>query len=143
MSRINATISLDASHRVIALALVLVFSGGHLVVGQAVAWALMLVERSQTMSVADAVNSTFSGDAPCALCDQVKEVARDTQLPQAPERSNDNRTRGGMVLAEALPPLGSAPPRPQLFGDELRNFRDADGLPVWLMDRSIDMPPWV
>lgn len=103
---------------VVALTLVLVFGGGHLLVSQAVAWALMLVERSQTMTVAEAVDSTFSGDAPCALCDQVKEVARDTQLPQAPERSNDNRTRGGMVLAEALPPLGFAQPRLQLFGDE-------------------------
>jgi len=129
--------------RLIAITLVLVFGGGHLVIGQAVAWAIMLVERSQTMTMAEAMDSTFSGDEPCARCCQVKEVARDTQLPQAPERSNENRKRGGFVLAEALPPLGAAPPKPRVFGDEARNFRDADGLLVWLMDRSIDMPPWV
>lgn len=134
---------LPMTMRLLALMLVIVFGGGHLVVGQAVAWALMLVERSQTMTVAEAIDSTFSGNEPCARCCQVDKAARDTQLPQAPERSNENTKRAGIVLAEALPPLGSTPPRPKVFGDEAGDFYDEENGLMWLMDRSIDMPPWV
>ena len=129
--------------RLLVLALICVFGGGHLAVGQLVAWTIMLVERSQTMTVADAVDSTFSGDAPCARCCQVKKAAQDSQLPQVPESSGGSRVRVGIPLAEALPPSSVGVPDVVLLGDVVVNFCELNGVRPWQMDRSIDMPPWV
>jgi len=49
-------------------------AGGHWAVLQAVAWAQMLRDYSENATVAEAVEKTFSGEAPCAMCKQITEA---------------------------------------------------------------------
>lgn len=48
-------------------------AGGHWTVLQTVAWAQMLRDYSQDAPLVSAVEKTFSGKAPCALCKKVQE----------------------------------------------------------------------
>ncbi len=54
-------------------------SGGHLMVLQSVAWAQMIRDFAQEMSVAAAIEKTFSGKAPCSLCVTVSEGRKSEQ----------------------------------------------------------------
>lgn len=48
-------------------------AGGHWAVLQSVAWAGMLQDYSRADGFAAAVEKTFSGDYPCALCRKIDE----------------------------------------------------------------------
>ncbi len=54
----------------IALA-VFSLAGGHWAVLQTVAWAQMLRDYSEGATVAEAVEKTFSGEAPCSMCKNI------------------------------------------------------------------------
>jgi len=45
--------------------------GGHWAILQTVAWTQMLRDYSQNATVVEAVEKTFSGDAPCTMCKQI------------------------------------------------------------------------
>lgn len=47
--------------------------GGHWAVLQTVAWTQMVRDYSQNATVAEAVKKTFSGEAPCSMCNQIAE----------------------------------------------------------------------
>jgi hypothetical protein len=47
--------------------------GGHWAVFQGIAWAQMLRDYSQNATLAEAVEKTFSGDAPCSMCKMIAE----------------------------------------------------------------------
>ena len=51
----------------------LVSMGGHLAMLQAVAWSNMLVDFTSKGSFSEAVNKTFDGEHPCAMCKAVKK----------------------------------------------------------------------
>lgn len=51
----------------------LVSMGGHLAMLQAVAWSNMLVDFTAKGSFSEAVNKTFDGQHPCAMCKAVKK----------------------------------------------------------------------
>ena len=58
-------------------------SGAHYGVGQMVAWADMLIERSGTGHFTLAVSSTFDGEHPCQRCLKVQqESSKEQQQPQ-------------------------------------------------------------
>jgi hypothetical protein len=48
-------------------------AGGHWAVFQTIAWAQMLRDYSRNASLAEAVEKTFSGKAPCAMCCSIAE----------------------------------------------------------------------
>ncbi len=48
-------------------------AGGHWAVFQTVAWAQMIREYSEKGTVAEAVEKTFSGEAPCSMCKVIVE----------------------------------------------------------------------
>lgn len=48
-------------------------AGGHWAVLQTVAWAQMVATYSQEVSLAEAVEKTFSGEAPCSMCKSIAE----------------------------------------------------------------------
>jgi len=60
----------------LALAALLVTSGSHWVVLQTVAWAGMFVRFAQEDTVTAALEKTFDGKHPCALCLKVREGRR-------------------------------------------------------------------
>jgi hypothetical protein len=51
----------------------LVSMGGHLAMLQAVAWSNMLADFTAKGSFSEAVNKTFDGQHPCAMCKAVKK----------------------------------------------------------------------
>ncbi|MCP5535156.1 MAG: hypothetical protein H7A51_02855 [Akkermansiaceae bacterium] len=46
---------------------------GHLMLAQSWAWATMLHDRAPEMGVSEALDSTFSGAAPCPMCCALQE----------------------------------------------------------------------
>ncbi len=46
-------------------------AGGHWAVLQGIAWVQMVHQYSQYVSVAEAVEKTFSGEAPCSMCKKI------------------------------------------------------------------------
>lgn len=55
------------------IATLLVSMGGHLALLQTIAWGNMLVEFSSESSFSEAMDKTFDGEHPCALCKVVKK----------------------------------------------------------------------
>lgn len=58
-------------------------AGGHWAVLQTVAWAQMVREYSKTATVAEALEKTFSGKAPCSLCEQIAEARQQEEKSPA------------------------------------------------------------
>lgn len=60
---------------------------GHLMLAQSWAWMSMMFERAPKMGVAEAINSTFSGSAPCSMCcaiaEQQQEQEKETPIPES------------------------------------------------------------
>jgi len=52
-------------------------TGGHWAVLQSVAWSAMLVRYSHESGIAIAVEKTFDGQHPCALCDKISKARSD------------------------------------------------------------------
>lgn len=78
-------------------------AGGHWAVLQTVAWAGMLHDYAQrTGSVAVAVEQTFDGQHPCALCRDIAAAkAREhTQNPTAPKAKDDTKVKA--LVADSL-----------------------------------------
>ena len=57
--------------------------GGHWAALQSIAWAAMIVEYSQSASLAKAVAETFDGNHPCDLCKQINRVQHSEKKPEA------------------------------------------------------------
>ena len=75
-------LSLLLVHLAVVAALA-VGSGAHWVALQTVAWATMLVDYSREASLIVAVEKTFDGEHPCALCLTVKDGTKQQQEQQA------------------------------------------------------------
>ena len=75
-------------------------AGGHLALLQGVAWATMIRDYSRTGSVTAAVEKTFDGKHPCAMCKKI-----------AAQRSHDEKAPATVKAekkAEALIASGTA-----------------------------------
>ena len=62
----------------------IVLSGAHVAGTQVYAWATMTVERAQTMTVLQAVQSIITGASPCRICRAVDQLQVD-KTPSAPQ----------------------------------------------------------
>jgi hypothetical protein len=63
----------------------LVATGGHWVVLQAIAWTNMFADNLRTTSFEEALTKTFDGKHPCKLCKSIdagKSAEKRTELPQ-------------------------------------------------------------
>lgn len=49
---------------------------------QTAAWTGMIITRSQTTSVAEAVKTTFDGDHPCGMCSAIEKGKQEEQKQQ-------------------------------------------------------------
>ncbi len=58
----------SAFHKLLLVACALYLSGAHWAVLQVTAWTGMLISRSQTEGVVEAVKTTFDGEHPCPMC---------------------------------------------------------------------------
>lgn len=119
-------LSLLLAHLAVIAALA-VGSGAHFVVLQSVAWATMLVEYSQEASLAEAVEKTFDGAHPCALCLNIQSADKQQKQQQTARPMPDLKGILAPVLRVAAPtfvfaewpplvesavPLSDSPPIP-------------------------------
>jgi len=58
-------------------------TGGHWAVLQSVAWSAMLVRYSHESGIASAVEKTFDGQHPCALCAKIAKARSEGKKQQA------------------------------------------------------------
>jgi hypothetical protein len=61
----------SAFHKLIILCCALYLSGAHWMVLQTTAWTGMLISRSLSASVVEAIDSTFDGQHPCRMCEAI------------------------------------------------------------------------
>ena len=104
------------------------------VLSQAYAWAMMLHDRTPTMGVAEALDSTFSGEAPCALCCAIQKKRekqqKETPIPEAkPSIKYPPASTARKITI--FPPLG---------GYETREDGRTDIAP-WRVDSPLKPPP--
>jgi hypothetical protein len=71
-------------------------AGGHWAVLQSVAWGKMVSDYSQQDGIVSAVQKTFSGDYPCAMCHKIDEQKKQEQ--QAPVIKVDKKSENLLVL---------------------------------------------
>jgi hypothetical protein len=92
---------------------VFVLCGGHWGVFQAVAWVQMIHNYSRTAPLAEAVERTLSGEAPCAMCHMIQtEKKKETRSPFAVKV--DKKAEGFLVFREV--PLDLPADRPLVYG---------------------------
>ncbi|MCE9611300.1 MAG: hypothetical protein K8R23_13985 [Chthoniobacter sp.] len=95
-------LSLFLAHLAVIAALA-VGSGAHFVVLQSVAWATMLVEYSHDASLVVAVEKTFDGQHPCALCLTVQDGEKQQKQQQATQPVPDIKGILAPVLRVTAP----------------------------------------
>lgn len=84
-------------------------AGGHYAVFQTIAWAQMLKDYSKEASVAEAVEKTFSGEAPCPMC---KKISEERQKEEKAPATVKVEKKGETFVATARKDL----PLPQAIG---------------------------
>jgi hypothetical protein len=96
---------------------------------QTLGWVGMLADRlvRGDMALAAAVEETFDGEHPCALC-KAAQTERERETPAAPTKSTEKKAPEKFLLCDAAPPaLRRAPPViPPAPGTGLPAGRDAD-----------------
>jgi hypothetical protein len=120
----------SAFRKLLLIACALHLSGAHWALLQAAAWTGMLMTRSQSEGVAEAVKTTFDGEHPCALCAAITAVQKE-------EKRNDAEAPVLKDLAEIkLVAMDIVEPPPPALAGEL----------VWMefsamAPRRTDAPP--
>ena len=72
-----------AFHKLIILCCALYLSGAHWMVLQTAAWTGMLISRSLSASVAEALDSTFDGQHPCRMCEAISNGQQTEERSQS------------------------------------------------------------
>src|SRR5437867_3091537 len=121
------------SHALVLFAL-LTAIGAHWAVLQSVAWTTMLAEHLRTTSLPQAVERTFDGKHPCALCKQIakgKQTEKKSEFRVEPNKFEFSYTAARFVfsaptrfweispadsLADMLPHAPPVPPPKKLLG---------------------------
>lgn len=97
---------------VMALALFLV-TGGHWAMLQGVAWATMVRDFSKTGSLTEAVEKTFDGKHPCAMCKKLSS-ARASEEKSPVTLKVDKKAEAFVTSARSAVPLPAF--RPYIYG---------------------------
>jgi hypothetical protein len=99
---------------VLAIASVLLASGGHWLLLQSVAWSGMLISYSTTTSISEAISRTFDGNHPCKLC-KVVQAGRENETdrptlpsPRMPDLFCELRRLTAPACQAKLPRVTSA-----------------------------------
>lgn len=82
---------------------------GHLMVAQSWAWITMMQERAPEQGMTEALDSTFSGDAPCPMCCAIQEKRQEKE-EQVPIPESDPMVKylpeSRRVRIALFPPAG-------------------------------------
>jgi hypothetical protein len=69
-------------HKFLILCCALYLGGAHWMVLQTTAWTGMLITRSMSASVGEAIESTFDGQHPCRMCEAISSAKRTGQASE-------------------------------------------------------------
>jgi hypothetical protein len=107
-------------------------AGGHWAVFQSVAWAGMVSDYSRTDGFTTAVQKTFSGEYPCAMCKRIAMAEK--QQEQAPVSNVKAETKLllGLISSSSLvvPPASSRGTYPPVLDSLLVSRSDRPPTPV-------------
>lgn len=78
-------------------------AGGHWAVLQTIAWAQMVRDYSQTTSVAEAIEKTFSGEAPCSMCKSIAKAKTQEQKAPATVKLDKKAETFTVAASDLLP----------------------------------------
>jgi hypothetical protein len=96
---------------------------------QTLGWVGMLADRlvRGDMALADAVEETFDGEHPCALC-KAAQIERERETPAAPAKSPEKKAPEKFLLCDTATPAVLHAPAviPPAAGTGLPAGRDAD-----------------
>lgn len=96
--------ALSRLSRIVVVLALLASVGGHWMLLQSVAWTRMIVERSREASLVEAVETTFDGEHPCAMCKRIAERKQEEKQPaKAPVTAKIDLMMEKRVIA-LLPP---------------------------------------
>ena len=109
---------------------------GHLLVAQSWAWLTMLQDRAPEQGVVEALDSTFSGDAPCPMCCAIQEERQEKQ-EQAPIPESEPMAKYPPVDQNAA--IAFFPPK---YGFQARKADSRHRLVSWC-DSPLSPPPQV
>jgi hypothetical protein len=102
----------------LALFMGLWLSGGHWMVLQVTAWSGMMVSRTVEMGVGEALETTFSGESPCALCMAV-QAGQEKENSTVPLPTKDGgKLKLEVTLSGGIMALVPPPPRAQCHWQE-------------------------
>ena len=71
---------------------------------QLVAWAKMFHDNSQVMTATEALDVTFNGSKPCALC-RLSQVAQETAREQQPHEADPGSSERFLLAFHSIAPL--------------------------------------
>lgn len=124
----------QAVHRLLVVACALHLSGAHWAVLQMAAWTGMLVKRAQVTGVAEAIQTTFDGRHPCAMCAAIESGQKEEQKEESGDFALKELSQIKLVAMEI-----AALPHPSEAGElHWRAFAATAG---WRTDAPPTPPP--
>ena len=99
-------------NKMMILCCALYLSGAHWMVLQTTAWTGMLISRSLSASVVEALDSTFDGQHPCRMCEA---ISSGKQTEERSQKELELLKKGGdlkfveFCALSVQPPVGAVP----------------------------------
>ncbi len=121
----------DALHRLLIVCCALYLSGAHRVALQTTAWTGMVIARSISGPLSEAVQSTFDGEHPCQVC---KVISSGKQTEERSRQAFELLKKAGALKFVDVRPLTVGLPRPSLESVWWPALVDCSG-------RGADAPP--
>jgi hypothetical protein len=98
----------DTLHKLLVVCCALYLSGAHWVALQTTAWTGMLISRTISTSVSEAVESTFDGQHPCRVC---KAISSGKQTEERSQHEFELLKKAGELKFLDVRPLTVFHPR--------------------------------
>lgn len=121
----------DTFHKLLIVCCALYLGGAHWVALQATAWSGMLISRSLSSSVSEAVQSTFDGQHPCRVC---KVISSGKQTEERSRQEFELLKKAGDLKFVDARPLVVRSPAPLVEPVDWPAF-------VYCLGRGVDAPP--
>jgi hypothetical protein len=109
---------------------------GHFMLAQSWAWMTMLQDRAPEQGVVEAIDSTFSGDAPCPMCCAIQEKRQEKEREAPVPESQPT------VKFPPVPYVGAILWVPSV-GNYIPRVADASAMVVSRVDAPPSPPPQV
>ena len=121
-------------HKLLLIACALHLSGAHWAVLQVTAWTGMLLQRSQSEGVIEAVATTFDGEHPCAMCTAIESGQQEQKRNDAQAPALKELAEIKLVATDTV-----ALPKPAQSGES--RWQEFFAMALWRTDAPPTPPP--